>query len=414
MSPTDIQKNLKHNLSVNIADGGFFGLGLGFSSFVTILPLFVSTMTKNALLIGLIPAIHNVGWQLPQLFTAYSTSKQNRYLSMLNRLTVHERLPFLFLAVVAWFSPKIGPQTTLILTFILLIWQGLGGGITATAWQSMIGKIFPPDIRGTFYGTQAAAANMLASIAAVIAGLILERVIMPMDFTICFMVTSVAMIISWFFLALTRESPTSENVIEESRTEFRAKIGTILRSDSNFRWYLVARILAYFGTIAFAFFAVYAVQEHHVSEWKIGLMTAGYLATQILANPVMGWIGDRSSHRFAMVFGMISASISALIAWLAPSENWFFLVFVLAGIGNVALWTTGLAMILQFGSDQQRPLYIGLSNTLVAPATILAPLLAGLIANITGYSTTFLISALGGIAAASILIIMVKDPHQFV
>ena len=130
MSPTDIQKNLKHNLSVNIADGGFFGLGLGFSSFVTILPLFVSTMTKNALLIGLIPAIHNVGWQLPQLFTAYSTSKQNRYLSMLNRLTVHERLPFLFLAVVAWFSPKIGPQTTLILTFILLIWQGLGGGIS--------------------------------------------------------------------------------------------------------------------------------------------------------------------------------------------------------------------------------------------------------------------------------------------
>ena len=184
MSPTDIQKNLKHNLSVNIADGGFFGLGLGFSSFVTILPLFVSTMTKNALLIGLIPAIHNVGWQLPQLFTAYSTSKQNRYLSMLNRLTVHERLPFLFLAVVAWFSPKIGPQTTLILTFILLIWQGLGGGITATAWQSMIGKIFPPDIRGTFYGTQAAAANMLASIAAVIAGLILERVIMPMDFNL--------------------------------------------------------------------------------------------------------------------------------------------------------------------------------------------------------------------------------------
>ena len=414
MFPKEIQQNLKHNLAVNIGDGGFFGLGLGFSSFVTILPLFVSTMTNNALLIGLIPAIHSVGWQLPQLFTAYSTSRQNRYLAMVNRFTVHERLPFLFLAVVAWFSPKIGAQTTLILTFLLLIWQGLGGGFTATAWQTMIGKIFPADIRGTFYGAQSAAANLLASIAAVIAGLILERVFMPMDFTICFMVTSVAMMISWFFLALTRESPSSENVFEESKSEFRAKIGIILRSDSNFRWYLVARILAYFGTIAFAFYAVYAVQEHHVSEWKIGLMTGGYLATQILANPIMGWIGDQSSHRFTMVFGMISASISALIALLAPSENWFFLVFILAGIGNVALWTTGLAMILQFGSDQQRPLYIGLSNTLVAPATILAPLLAGLIANITGYSTAFLVSALGGIAAAAILIIMVKDPRQFV
>lgn len=57
----EIQKNLKHNLIVNLLDGGFFGFAMGFSSFVTILPLFVSTMTHSALLIGLIPAIHNAG-----------------------------------------------------------------------------------------------------------------------------------------------------------------------------------------------------------------------------------------------------------------------------------------------------------------------------------------------------------------
>ena len=412
MPQIEIQKDLKHNLIVNIMDGGFFGLGIGFSSFVTILPLFVSTMTKNPLLIGLIPAIHNFGWQFPQLFTAYSTSRQNRYLSLLNRLTIHERLPFLFMAVIAWFSPKIGIQITLIFTFALLVWQGFGGGLTGTAWQSMVGKIFPADIRGTFYGAQAAAANLLASISAVIAGLILEKLNMPLDFTLCFLLTTVALMISWIFLALTRESPAPVMANEISRIEFRASVGAILRKDHIFRWYLVARILAYFGTIAFAFYAVYAVQEHQVSEWKIGLMTAGYMATQILANPIMGWIGDHTSHRYVMVFGMFAASISAIIAWRIPTENWFYIVFILAGIGNVALWTTGLAMILQFGTDQQRPLYIGLSNTLVAPATILAPLMAGLIANVTGYTTAFIISALGAIAAASILAIVVKDPHK--
>ena len=70
-----VRKNLKHNLIVNIADGSFFGFGIGISSFSTIIPLFVSTLTNSAILIGLIPAIHNMGWQLPQLFTAQKISR---------------------------------------------------------------------------------------------------------------------------------------------------------------------------------------------------------------------------------------------------------------------------------------------------------------------------------------------------
>ena len=37
-----------------------------------------------------------------------------------------------------------------------------------------------------------------------------------------------------------------------------------------------------------------------------------------------------------------------------------------------------------FGSEAERPVYIGLSNTLIAPATILAPVLGGLIADLAG------------------------------
>jgi len=61
----EIQKTLKHNVLFNLLDGAFFGFGIGFGSFTMIIPLFVSNMTNSALLIGLIPAIHNVGWQLP-------------------------------------------------------------------------------------------------------------------------------------------------------------------------------------------------------------------------------------------------------------------------------------------------------------------------------------------------------------
>ena len=161
------RKHLRYNVTVGMMDGGLFGLGIGFASFSTILPLYVASMTDSATLIGLVPAIHSAGWLLPQLFTANYTSRLRRYKRTVLWATIHERIPFLGFAIVALLLPKIGLQAGLILTFFLLTWQGLGGGFTANPWTSMISKIIPPESRGTFFGTQAAVANLFISGAAV-------------------------------------------------------------------------------------------------------------------------------------------------------------------------------------------------------------------------------------------------------
>src|SRR5512137_1591046 len=140
-----VRKHLRYNLTVNLLDGGFFGLGWGFGSIGTILPLFVSRMTSSALLIGLIPAIHAVGWQLPQLFMANSVSRLRRYKPMVMWLTINERLPYLGLALIAWFAAGLGVKAALVLSFLLIIWQGLGAGFTANGWQSMLAKIIPSE-----------------------------------------------------------------------------------------------------------------------------------------------------------------------------------------------------------------------------------------------------------------------------
>ena len=67
--------NYKHNFLVNTLDGGFFGFAMGFASFSTIVTLFVAKFSNSAILIGLIPAIHSMGWQLPQLLTAQRISQ---------------------------------------------------------------------------------------------------------------------------------------------------------------------------------------------------------------------------------------------------------------------------------------------------------------------------------------------------
>src|SRR3989304_5677875 len=115
----DIREDLKHNITANLWDGGLFGGALGFASFSTGLPLFVASMTTSALLIGLVPAIHSVGWQLPQLFTASYVSRLRSYKRSVIMTTIHERVPFLGFAIVALLLPTIGLQAGLVLNFIL-------------------------------------------------------------------------------------------------------------------------------------------------------------------------------------------------------------------------------------------------------------------------------------------------------
>lgn len=409
-----IRKNLRFNIIVSMADASFFGIGWGFSSFGTIIPLFVSSMTDSAILIGLIPAIHAVGWQLPQLLTANTVSRLRRYKPMVMWMTVQERIPFLGLALAAWLLPVFGVRIVLPLTFLLLIWQGLGSGMTANPWQSMIAKIVPPDMRGTFFGAQAAFANVLISVSAVGAGYLLGWLDSPLDFVLCFLVASVAYALSMAVLGLTRE-PVDENkeLPAKSNSPFKG-MGAILKRDRNFSWFLVMRVFYQFASMGFSFYIVYALRRFQMDEVTAGFLTATLTIAQTVANVGMGWLSDRWGHRNMLIFGMVMVSLSSLLAWAAPALNWFYLVFILSGLANVAYWTIGMAMTVEFGTEAERPIYIGMANTLVAPATILAPLLGGWIADMAGYQTTFAISIVGGLLTAAMLLFLIKDPRKMI
>jgi len=409
---SELLRSLRYNTLVNLLDGAFFGFGMGFASFVTVLPLFVSTMTDSPLLIGLIPAIHAAGWQLPQLFLAGWVSLQRRFKPHVVRLSSLERLPYLGYGIIAFLLPTIGIQTGLILTFGMLVMQGLGAGVTANPWQSMIAKIIPGERRGTFFGVQAGLANMLASLGAVFSGLILGNIAGPHGFGWSFMAASVLLAVSWYFLSLTREPanpPTDPQRAAFVPNTFK-NIGQILRQNGDFRWFLIARSFSQLAVIGYAFYTVYAVKHHGVSEVEIGVMTGVLMITQIIANVGMGWFGDRWGHRHVMEFGLISLVISSFLAWWAPAAGWFYLVFILAAFGNVAIWTVAISMTLEYGKEAERPTYIGMANTLIAPANILAPFLGGWLASSFGYPAAFLCSALGGLAAAGIFHFLVHDP----
>ena len=406
------RKHLRYNVTVNLLDGGFFGVAIGFASFSTILPLFVASMTDSATLIGLVPAIHGAGWLLPQLFTANHTARLRRYKRTVLMTTIHERVPFLGFAIVALLLSKIGLQAGLIISFMLLTWQGLGGGFTANSWTSMISKIIPPESRGTFFGLQAAVANIFISVAAIGAGYLLKWLNAPINFAVCFAIACIFFAFSWLAMALTREPKDYEKVVEEIQSPFWQSARRILKRDANFRWFLTTRILSQFATMGFAFYIVYALRRFQMDGVTAGYLTATLTFSQTIANAGMGWLGDRVGHRAMLIIGAAAGALSSFLAWAAPSLAWFFPIFVLSGFTNVSIWTNGMTMTVDFSDEAERPFYIGLAQTLTGPATIIAPLIGGWIADTKGFIWTFALSTLLSIGMMVILFFLVKDPRK--
>ncbi len=412
MMQNEEYKHLRRNIAVTISEGSLFGFGIGIASFTTVIPLFVSQMTDSAILIGLITAVHIMGWQVPQLLMARSVSRLKRYKPMVMAMTIHERLPFLGLALIAFFYNQLGPLAAIILTFMMLIWQGFGAGFTANAWQNMIGKVIPPENLATVFGLQSSAFNLLSAGAAIIAGLALERQPFPINYGLCFLGAFIALVISFFVLGLTREF--DHEVTEETKAPppLLHSIGEILRRDHNFRWFLGARTLVQFGTMAFSFYTVYAASRLLAGPYSIGVLTSVLFFAQVIFNPLFGWIADRWSRKGVLEIGALSIFLSAIIARYAPTVAWMYPSVILAALANTAFWSITMAMTLQFGEERERPTYVGMANTLIAPATIIAPLAGGWLADAQGYDATFLLAATAGLLSVLVFHFFVKDPQR--
>jgi MFS family permease len=269
--------------------------------------------------------------------------------------------------LVAFYLPHLGAKQALWLIFPALVWQGFGGGFTANAWQNMVAKIIPKDLHGTFFATQAAAANGMAGISAILAGLILTKVESPLDFVACFFLAAVMMVVSYIVLGQTREHEAPPPK-EEHPQAFWGHAREILKRDRNFVIFLGVRSLSQFASMAFAFYLIYAVFEYGMSEAMAGVMTSVLLIAQVAFSPLMGRLGDRWSHRGVMCIGALAAALSALLAWMATSREWFYPVFILEAVSIVAIWIVPIALTVSFARrDEERPIYIGLSNTVTAP-----------------------------------------------
>jgi MFS family permease len=386
-------------------------MGFGFVSSVSVLPLFLGMLTDSTTLIGLVASLQLLGWQLPQLLTAQRVASLHLYRPMVMRMTFEERWPFFALMIVALIAPLVSPILAVALTFLMIGWHALGAGLTATPWQSMLGKVIPEQVRGSFFGIHSAGFTLLSAVGAVIAGQFLGRIAYPVNFAACFLLASLFMFASYFFLAATREFEHTPIAAEE-RAPLLANLRTILRRDPNYRWFVAARFVGQFALMLTNFLTVFAVRKAGAGPEVIGFMTSLMLFVQVPANILGGWLGDRLGHQRVLALGALCVIGAALIPLFTSAIGWLYVVFALAGVGSSAFLTSVLAITVQFGEVHERPYYIGLGNSVTAIGTLIAPIIGGAIVDSAGFSAMFATAAAAGSIMVALLLFVVSNPAQ--
>ena len=403
--------DLRHNVVALGADYALFLVGLSFASQSTILPAFATHLGASNVVIGAIPALMTLGWFLPSLPAAHHTRTLARKLPFVLRYTGAERVPFLILAVLAFTVAERAPTATLALMLLMLLVITATGGVLMPAWMEIIARAIPVQMRGRFFGMWSSVAGAAGFAGSFGTAYILAAVAAPASYGVCFLAASAFMGLSWIALALVREPPALAAPDPLPLPSFFAMVLDILRADTNLVRFLVARAFMGVASMSGAFFTVYALRGLAAPAWQVGVFTSALLLGQVVGNAALGWLSDRVGGRAVLLVGTVAMLGANAIALTTSSLGVYGALFALAGVFQASLSVAAGNMLLDFAPRaEERPTYVGLGSTALAPVLFATPLAAGLTADTLGLRAVFAV-ALGGALVTTALLLRVRDPR---
>jgi MFS family permease len=407
-----VERHFPRNFLANVLDYGLFMAALNIVPLVTIMPLLVVRMTDSKLIIGLLPAIVNVAFLLPQLLTANHTEGLRRKLPFTVLCGTFERLPYPLIGIVILTLAVPAPAMALLLILSLRALAALSGGLGTPAWYDLIAKVIPLRRRGLYSSVGNGLGAVLGIGGAVLSGWILLRWEYPLDFAMCFFAASVFLFLSLaaFFLNEEPDSPTVKK--RQALSVYLRQLPGVVARDRNYLHYLISRAIVLTGSMGAGFYMVYGVERFGLAESNAATLTAVLVGSQAVAGLAWGQVGDRVGHKAVLCGEALFVGLAAGTAWLAPSAVWLGVTFVMVGIAASASTVSAMNIILEFCRPEDRPTYIGLTNTLLAPFYALGPFIGGALAAWLGYRPMFLVAVAVVVVGGGLMLLWVREPRD--
>ncbi len=395
----------RRNFKYFLADTILFNLAMGIIGTTTVIPDFVRQLTSSEILIGLSGSMFTVGYMLPQLFIARYIVRYARKKWWFVGPNIPVRLVMLiFAGITVWLGAG-RPGAILAAFFICYGIAAIGDGLVGVPWADLAGNSLDNPRRARMFGFgDAITAVTLLAIAPLI-GLVLSDAgpAFPNNYALLFGAAGIVFAVSILPGLFFHELPGSRTVEKlPSMADFISHLGAVLRQDKPYRAFIILRMLTALFTMALPFYVGYATVDLGLSSAVavpvlLAMQTVGGVGGAL----IYAWLGGRDNTRYIQLAIVCAALLpaSALLAGIVGPLP-LYAGFLLSGLASHAmLFASYTNWVVDYAESDQRPTYVGLSNTAAALFTLTAPFIGGVIAQQLGYRSLFAVALVMALAS---------------
>jgi hypothetical protein len=387
----------------------FFGIGSSFANQTTVVPAFLASLTTSAPLIGLASTLANGGWLLPQLFAANSLAgKRRRKMSVVVPAAIGRGVALLTAPAILLLAP-IRPEFALAAFYLLYLAFWLTDAFASVAWLDLVGRRLTYAARARLIIVGTVAPGIVSIGVGVLVGIVLssERLAFPGNYALLFGACGVCYTGSLISFLFVRDAPVDSVQPPLPWPEFFRRLASVLKGDKGFRRAVASQICVSAMGVAAPFYVVHGLEQLGFTSASIGIFTSVQVAGGVISSLILGMIGERRGARSVMrLWGMLAAC-GPLVALAAPALravlpaavfSVYAVAFVVVGVQGNANMAGFLNWVLEHAPPSNRPMYIGIANTL-SGISLVMPLVGGWLLSATGsYVVLFVVAAAGPLA----------------
>lgn len=405
------EREVKRNFFLAVVNGILYIFAEALLDPTLVLVGFVSHLTQNPILLGLVLPIRDAAWSLPQLWV--SGFLQNRPI----KINFYRQMSFMRIA--AWFVLAISmnliidSRWMLIAFFASFTVSSLANGVGGLPFLEVVSKTIPPHRRGELFAWRLGAGGLLG-----IGGSFLVRWLIADDSPFGFPHNYGALGIGFFLFASVSlmlfnqiREEQDEKPLPRRNTHEQFKIALdVLRTNQNYRRLVTTQALMILSTMAIPFYAIYAQQQFHVDREWIGIYLGVLMISNLLSNIVFGRVSRRTDNQKVMAIaataggGMILVMLALAVLGnplqISPTvaAAWLIPAFFLSGVRGTGFGIASSSLLLNLAEPEKRTLMIGFTQFLMG-IFLLSTSVSGFLMKSIGFLPLILITLFTQIGA---------------
>ena len=371
------------------------------SSARLVLPWLMGIIGAPVWMVGLLVPIREAGALLPQIFVAgfIRLKPKRKWVWVAGALI--QALAALTLAVLALVASGSLGGALVLATLVLL---SLARGLSSIATKDVLGKTIAKRRRGTLMGWSGSIAGC-ATLAAGAVLMLLDSQSSGYIVAILLAVAASGWLMNALAAARIKETPGAIEGGESGWSSLKQGL-SLLKKDRTFLHFNLARALLLSSALALPYIALLGQDQSGTDLSGLGILIVVSGLAAMVASPVWGKRADQSSRgvmRDAAIGTAICCLLGASLAWLpggwAQSIWPYAVVYALLVIIHHGVRLGRKTYLVDMAGQDNRALYVALSNTLTGLLMLLVGGIIGALAQWFGSTVLLIILATTAVGA---------------